>query len=432
MTTASVSSSVMLPQGRGGHVAIIGDGQGTTSAFNKGNTPSFSDLIDTINPLQHIPVVNAIYRAVTGDHESAFADVVGGAIYGGPLGAGLAVADLGLKDATGKDAGEMAMSWLGVGGDDKAKDGETAVAKASQPAAQVAAATTGQPKTLTTSSAVKPTPLPTKKTLAQGTALGTAQATPSNTASANPTLKPASLTTASVAQPAATMGTETPAIVPAGSPYAAPTAAAASAQNGPMTMGDYLVFGGSGGAAGQSAAAGTGAATVQVASAAPASASKSFATFGTGAQPAPILPPAPDTVPGTSAAATPASIHVASAANATTKMFPVPPRNGPAKPTAVLPPPTTGPGAIPGGKSMALSAQAEETAVQQDPQHNFLSAYTQALDKYRSAQRLAAQNSDPANGVAADGSAPTALLQPASAVAPVDPTAGGSSSIVLH
>ena len=37
------------------------------SHFWAGNGFSFHDLLDTINPLQHLPVVSTIYRAITGD-----------------------------------------------------------------------------------------------------------------------------------------------------------------------------------------------------------------------------------------------------------------------------------------------------------------------------------------------------------------------------
>lgn len=56
--------------------ATLGDGKNFTS----------DDFIDLINPLQHIPVVGHIYRAVTGDQLSQEASVIGGALFGGPMG----------------------------------------------------------------------------------------------------------------------------------------------------------------------------------------------------------------------------------------------------------------------------------------------------------------------------------------------------------
>ena len=47
---------------------------------------TFGDLLDIINPLQHIPVVSTIYRMVTQDEIGPGARVAGGALFGGPLG----------------------------------------------------------------------------------------------------------------------------------------------------------------------------------------------------------------------------------------------------------------------------------------------------------------------------------------------------------
>ena len=48
-----------------------------------GNGIGFDDLIDMVNPLQHIPGVSQAYRAVTGDTISTGAAMIGGAIFGG-------------------------------------------------------------------------------------------------------------------------------------------------------------------------------------------------------------------------------------------------------------------------------------------------------------------------------------------------------------
>jgi len=67
----------------------------------------WDDFLDLINPLQHIPIVAQIYRAVTGDQAYGASELLG-AIPMGPLG-GIsllgAVADIAVKDTTGKDIG---------------------------------------------------------------------------------------------------------------------------------------------------------------------------------------------------------------------------------------------------------------------------------------------------------------------------------------
>src|SRR4029078_7348042 len=62
---------------------------------------SFEDLLDTINPLQQIPVVNWIYRAITGDQIAPGPRLIGGAVFGGALGVLLAGVQAGLEEMTG-------------------------------------------------------------------------------------------------------------------------------------------------------------------------------------------------------------------------------------------------------------------------------------------------------------------------------------------
>ena len=76
-----------------------------TKAVSLGDSgPGFFDtLLDIVNPLQHLPVVSTIYRAVTGDDIAAAARLIGGALYGGPLGFASTAADMVLEEATGSD-----------------------------------------------------------------------------------------------------------------------------------------------------------------------------------------------------------------------------------------------------------------------------------------------------------------------------------------
>jgi hypothetical protein len=64
----------------------------------------FGDLIDIVNPLQHIPLVNQVYRKLTGDTIRPIGRIVGGALYGGFAGAALGLADTVVQYETGKDA----------------------------------------------------------------------------------------------------------------------------------------------------------------------------------------------------------------------------------------------------------------------------------------------------------------------------------------
>ena len=72
----------------------------------------FFDLIDIINPLQHIPVVNFIYRHLTGDEIKSPAQIIGGALFGGPAGAAGGLVNVIVQEETGKDIGGNAFALL--------------------------------------------------------------------------------------------------------------------------------------------------------------------------------------------------------------------------------------------------------------------------------------------------------------------------------
>lgn len=73
---------------------------------------TFGDVLDVINPLQHLPMVGSIYRAITGDTISAASKVTGGALFGGLIGFAAAVADTVLEESSGKDAGAYVMAVM--------------------------------------------------------------------------------------------------------------------------------------------------------------------------------------------------------------------------------------------------------------------------------------------------------------------------------
>jgi hypothetical protein len=70
----------------------------------------FGDILDMVNPLQHLPGVSTVYRSVTGDEISPAAQLVGGVIFGGPIGIAASAGNLVLDAATGADAGEHVMA----------------------------------------------------------------------------------------------------------------------------------------------------------------------------------------------------------------------------------------------------------------------------------------------------------------------------------
>ncbi len=89
-------------------------------------------LLDIINPLQHIPVVSTLYRSMSGDEISPFSKIVGGALFGGPIGIAASAIDVLIKEDSGKDVGEHAMAAMGFGSDQPASPAPV-VAEAPKP-----------------------------------------------------------------------------------------------------------------------------------------------------------------------------------------------------------------------------------------------------------------------------------------------------------
>jgi hypothetical protein len=74
---------------------------------------SFGALIDVINPLQHIPIVGTVYRAITGDSIGPAARIAGGGLFGGVIGLVAASIDTLVKEETGRDVGQHMLAMRG-------------------------------------------------------------------------------------------------------------------------------------------------------------------------------------------------------------------------------------------------------------------------------------------------------------------------------
>lgn len=76
----------------------------------------FADLLDFLNPLQHIPVVGSIYREITGDDSiKPGVKTAGDLLYGGPIGGLASIVNGIVKQDTGKDMMAHAADWVGMG-----------------------------------------------------------------------------------------------------------------------------------------------------------------------------------------------------------------------------------------------------------------------------------------------------------------------------
>ena len=74
-------------------------------ALTDGKPRGFGDLLQALNPLQNLPIVGTLYRELTGQTIEPSARVLGGLIYGGPIGIASAIVNAIVEDGSGKDIG---------------------------------------------------------------------------------------------------------------------------------------------------------------------------------------------------------------------------------------------------------------------------------------------------------------------------------------
>jgi hypothetical protein len=82
-------------------------------------------LWDVVNPLQHLPIIGTIYRAVTGEKLDAVEKIAGDTLYGGLWGAVSSVADVAFEGLTGKSFEDTALALFKS--DDKTRVASTKV-----------------------------------------------------------------------------------------------------------------------------------------------------------------------------------------------------------------------------------------------------------------------------------------------------------------
>jgi hypothetical protein len=147
-----------LPSENAATAATQDDAQKLHMFGAEDDTPSFWDLVDVINPLQHIPVVGDLYREMTGDKIGVGARLAGGALYGGPVGLIASAIGCIVEESTGHDIGGHVIALF----KDNAAPGATAIA-AAEPATKPATATTTD-----TAQAATPTAAPVDATAQSG------------------------------------------------------------------------------------------------------------------------------------------------------------------------------------------------------------------------------------------------------------------------
>lgn len=211
------------------------DGAKADKAADKGEGMSFWDVLDVVNPLQHIPVVNKIYQAITGDTIRTPAKVAGAALFFGPVGLALAGADAILEKETGKDAMDHVASALGLEKDAAPAEDDPFTVTAPRPAQTAEAAEappatpapSGPTPTASTAPAAGPVELSSGQAALLESLMGGGQSLPSahsTTAALAATAPAAMAAPAPAALPMAALTTRAPATVPTSISAHAPAA----------------------------------------------------------------------------------------------------------------------------------------------------------------------------------------------------------------
>lgn len=105
------------PDSPSGFAAALSDARNSTPPPSEAF--GFGDIIDMINPLQHIPLVGTLYRNLTGDDIRPVARIMGGTLFGGPVGAAAGLANVIVEHETGSDITDNVMAFTD---DDPARD----------------------------------------------------------------------------------------------------------------------------------------------------------------------------------------------------------------------------------------------------------------------------------------------------------------------
>jgi len=94
------------------HRGIYHDAEAEKAIFGEEGL-TFESLLDALNPLHHIPIVNSIYRELTGDTIAPGPSFLGGLLFGGVLGAVGSVATTAFESLTGDTLAGHTMTAFG-------------------------------------------------------------------------------------------------------------------------------------------------------------------------------------------------------------------------------------------------------------------------------------------------------------------------------
>src|SRR5262249_14874851 len=94
------------------HQLDMAQDKGKTFTNNPPQDLTFDDILNIINPLQHLPVISTIYRAITGDTIKPAMQIMGDLGYGGPSGFVLSCFQVLFSEISGDSVSGHVMAFL--------------------------------------------------------------------------------------------------------------------------------------------------------------------------------------------------------------------------------------------------------------------------------------------------------------------------------
>ena len=152
-------------------ILVLPEASPEDSVFFGEDGLTFGDILDIINPLQHIPVVSSVYRMITGDEIGVGSRLAGGALFGGPLGllgAGIVAAFESISGDTVER--QVASVWKDMTGDESAQLARSTPAAKPDAAPGPAEAEAAVPGAIDDDVSVEPLPAPPVEQLAAAAA----------------------------------------------------------------------------------------------------------------------------------------------------------------------------------------------------------------------------------------------------------------------
>lgn len=85
------------------------------ASSNADDSFGFRDLLDMVNPLQHIPIISSVYREISGDQIRPAARLIGGGLFGGIAGLASGLVNIIAEEETGRDLAGNAFHFVSSG-----------------------------------------------------------------------------------------------------------------------------------------------------------------------------------------------------------------------------------------------------------------------------------------------------------------------------